>query len=179
MAKKLFLTLLTAALISVQLSTVHSQEDPPPAPMPSPRGYHNMTYDVESDRVIVFGGLTMTSMNSFDLHTDTWAYDIHTNTWTLMSPAQSPAGAGTLAYDVQSDRAILFLGGEWPGQSFRETWAYDFNTDTWTNLEPETAPPALLGARMVYDSESDRMILFSGLDVMEFPCAPDHWVLSQ
>ena len=28
-----------------------------------------------------------------------------------MSSAQSPAGAGTLAYDVQSDRAILFLGG--------------------------------------------------------------------
>ena len=69
MARKMSLTLLTVTLILAPLSTVYSQENPPPAPMPSPRGYHNMTYDVESDRVILLGGLTMTSMNSFDLHT--------------------------------------------------------------------------------------------------------------
>jgi N-acetylneuraminic acid mutarotase len=134
-----------------------------------------MTYDVESERVIVFGGLTMTSRTSFDLHIDTWAYDSQNNNWTLMSPAQSPSTHGPLAYDAQSDRAIMFLGGDVPPQSFRETWAYDFNTDTWTNMQPETAPPAVLGPTMVYDSESDRMILFSGFDVLNSR-PPNHWI---
>jgi N-acetylneuraminic acid mutarotase len=133
-------------------------------PTPSARGYHAMTYDVESDRVILFGGLTTGSNVN-----DTWAYDISTNTWTKMAPAQSPTlGEGPLAYDHQSDRVIRFLlpiMGNRPTGEPSETWAYDLNTDTWTNLEPSTAPPPLAGARMVYDVESDRMILFGGIDV--------------
>ncbi|MBN1965892.1 MAG: SH3 domain-containing protein [Anaerolineae bacterium] len=138
-------------------------------PTPAPRGYHCMTYDVESDRVILFGGEIgpppLPPLN------DTWSYEVATNTWTQMAPAQSPSpGEGPLAYDVQSDRAILFLGTiGWPPLEVpSETWAYDLNTDTWTNVEPPVVPPALLGARMVYDTESDRMILFGGIDSMEF-----------
>lgn len=140
-----------------------------PGPTPVSRGYHQMTYDVESDRVILFGGQALTpNLN------DTWSYEVATNTWVRMTPAQSPPpGEGPLAYDIQSDRAILFLGaifstGEIPGGEPSETWAYDFDTDTWTNVEPSTAPPPLLGARMVYDGESDRMILFGGLDAIAF-----------
>jgi N-acetylneuraminic acid mutarotase len=138
-------------------------------PTPPSRGYHQMTYDVESDRVILFGGLVGPPPNP--LLNDTWSYEVSTNTWTKMAPAQSPApGEGPLAYDIQSDRAILFLGTiGWPPEEVpSETWAYDFNTDTWTNLEPSTAPPPLLGERMVYDEESNRMILFGGIDSMEF-----------
>lgn len=134
-------------------------------PVPAPRGYHQMTYDVESDRVILFGGLVAGGVEI----NDTWSYDVSTNTWTQMAPVQSPApGDKAFAYDTQSDRAILFLN---PLKNLRptggpsETWAYDFNTDTWTNLAPPTAPPQLTGARMVYDAESDRMILFGGMDV--------------
>ncbi len=137
-------------------------------PMPAPRGYHQMTYDVESDRVILFGGFLIAPGPMLD---DTWSYEVSTNTWTKMAPAQSPpTGEGPLAYDIQSDRAILFLGtiGFPPKKVPSETWAYDLNTDTWTNLEPSTAPPPLLGARMAYDAESDRMILFGGLDAMAF-----------
>ena len=135
-------------------------------PVPAPRGYHRMTYDVESDRVILLGGMVGGSEIS-----DTWSYDVSTNTWTQMTPEQSPPPSDdTLAYDIQSDRAILFLvpivnGSPTEGPS--ETWAYDLNTDTWTNLAPATAPPQLLGAVMVYDEESDRMILFGGIDAAE------------
>ena len=110
-------------------------------PTPAARGYHQMTYDTESNRVILFGGEV-----GFPppLLNDTWSYTLATNTWTKMAPAQSPPpGEGPLAYDIQSDRAILFLGTiGWPPEAVpSETWAYDLNTDTWTNLEPATAPP--------------------------------------
>lgn len=175
MLRNIYFELLNAAFLMASLLVVQAQDQTPSAPSPSPRGYHYMAYDIESDRAIVFGGLTMTSATSFDTHTDTWAYDIHTNTWTLMSPAQSPSSHGLLDYDAQSDRAIMFLGGDWPAIIIRETWAYDFNTDTWTNMEPETEPPGLLGGMLAYDSESDRMILFSGLDVVNSR-PPNHWL---
>jgi N-acetylneuraminic acid mutarotase len=83
-----------------------------------------------------------------------------------MAPAQSPPiGEGPIAYDSQSDRTIFFYGTDFPSTvATSETWAYDLNTDTWINMEPDVIPPRLLGARMVYDSESDRMILFGGLN---------------
>jgi N-acetylneuraminic acid mutarotase len=132
-------------------------------PTPSARSYHVMTYDVESDRVILVGG-----MAANDDVNDTWTYDVSTNAWTQMAPDQSPTmGEGPIAYDVQSDRTIRFLcplERHFPSGEPSETWAYDLNTDTWTNMEPENAPPPLAGARMVYDVESDRMILFGGID---------------
>jgi N-acetylneuraminic acid mutarotase len=76
-----------------------------------------------------------------------------------------------MAYDAESDRVILFLGAmSETGDYFdlapwSETWVYDFDTDTWTNMEPVETPYGLRGPRMVYDAESDRMILFGGWEV--------------
>jgi len=133
-----------------------------------------MAYDVESDRVILFGGLIDPENGLFD---DTWAYDVGENAWTKMSPATSAGQAGgAMAYDVQSDRMVLFTGEFFygirenpPAEPASETWTYDYNTDTWTNMEPTEAPHGLNGTRMVYDAESDRMILFGGLDAESIP----------
>jgi N-acetylneuraminic acid mutarotase len=125
-----------------------------------------MTYDAESDRVILFGGYMAGTGRAYK---DTWSYDFSTNTWRQMRPTPSPGKSdGPMAYDAGSDRVILFIGSTSetgdhydlaPGS---ETWVYDFDTNTWTNMEPAEAPYGLKGARMVYDVESDRMILFGG-----------------
>jgi N-acetylneuraminic acid mutarotase len=83
-----------------------------------------------------------------------------------------------MAYDTQSDRVILFFGENWAPPNIEpkgETWAYDTNTDTWTNMKPDDSPYGILGSQMVYDSESDRMILFSGWDVETLSDKPDTW----
>lgn len=134
---------------------------------PVGREFSQMIYDVESDRFVLFGG-----QGAAARFNDTWAYELATDTWTKMKPAQPPPiGEGPLAYDAQSDRAIWFFGSVWIGSNegmvdnlTSETWAYDLNSDTWTNMSPATNPPPLIGTRMVYDSESDRMILFGGMD---------------
>ncbi len=139
-------------------------------PSPVFRGDHQMVYDSESDRIILYGGYmpfnTLLELDEVYL-TDTWAYDVNSNTWTQMAPAQTPpSGDGTLAYDAQSDRVIWYLGDYFPSArgEGRETWAYDYNTDTWIRMQPEASPRRLIGARMVYDGESDRIILFGGFD---------------
>ena len=162
---------LTTAPLPPRPKSVPPTDRPlPPAPRPfqsvSPaaRGYHVMAYDAESDRIVLFGG----GLNPESFLKVTWAYDFETNIWQDMPPAQSPpAGEGPMAYDIQSDRTILFRGTlrHKPGG---ETWAYDFNTNVWKNMGPTETPFGLVGAQMAYDAESDRMILFGGVDANVF-----------
>lgn len=132
---------------------------------PSDRNTIPVVYDSDSDRTIMFGGWTGT----FESLGDTLAYDLNENSWENMSPAIAPgARAGhASAYDVESDRVILFSGGE-SGVSetlvnYKDTWAYDYDSNTWDNITTAQMPPARLSASMVYDSESDVCILFGGI----------------
>ena len=134
-----------------------------PVSSPSARAAHDMAYDAQSDRVILFGGLT----EFVEVLGETWAYDFDTNTWTVMNPTTEPSARSShaMAYDAGADRVILFGGVQNVGGTFVEvndTWAYDFNTNTWTNRNPAVAPSPRLGHRMAYDAQSDRTILLGG-----------------
>ncbi len=133
-----------------------------PSSAPAARRYFAMTYDSASDRVILFGG----DLDSGGAN-DTWAYDFHANTWTNLNPSSAPSvrGYSAMAYDSAADRTILFggyglEGGDWV--YLDDTWAYDFHANTWTNVSSSFAPPARSDHGMVYDSVSDRVILFGG-----------------
>ena len=138
---------------------------------PSAPSFHAMAYDAESDRVILFGGRG-------DPNKGTWAYDHDTNSWTNMNPATSPdprpfaISDHAMAYDAQSDRVILFGGFSGTRSNpihYDDTWAYDFNTNTWTNMNPTSSPTTRHAHRMVYDAQSDRIILFGGIkDAFDF-----------
>jgi hypothetical protein len=124
-------------------------------------------YDSESNVLIL---IPRKGVNK-KLSGQTWIFDLEVQTWEKRDGP--PHGYGPAAYDTQSDRIIFFNGCTWHGgitlQLARwtangQTWAYDYNTDTWTDMQPEESPYGLCMAGMVYDSESDRMILFSGTD---------------
>ena len=54
-----------------------------PPTQPLKRAAHNLAYDAESDRVVLFGG----DVSPGYVHSDeTWAYDLNANTWTDLSP---------------------------------------------------------------------------------------------
>jgi PKD repeat protein len=128
-----------------------------PAARPPADYFHRMAYDVDSDRVVMFGGI-------YSQGNATWAYDFDTDNWTNLDPAGKPPPryVHSMAYDSESDRTIIF-GGLWSPQVwYDDTWGYDFNNNTWTKMVPVTGPPARHYHAMAYDSESDRVILFGG-----------------
>jgi hypothetical protein len=140
-----------------------------PSPQPSARFEPQMTYDSESDRVIMAGGY-----GSGGDKDDIWAYDYNTDTWELMNPGVEPSMIGAFAYDTASDNVISFWGESSPGQ---ETWTYDYNTDTWTQRFPLSNPPVRERPMIAYDSESDVTILFGGKGENGFETAMgDTWV---
>ena len=147
-----------------------------PTPIPSPtavpkvaaQGYHALAYDEAANLVILkpFQGNNRTILKS-----SAWEFNLEAGTWQKRADGP-PKGDGYLAYDAQSDRTILFTGmrnlpHSGAGKKNGQTWAYDYNSDTWTNMTPEEGPNNLLGPRMAYDSESDRIILFGGWRAMD------------
>jgi N-acetylneuraminic acid mutarotase len=142
---------------------------------PSPRGYVSMAYDSESNQVILFGGQTGVYTDPANDNDETWAFDVTSNTWKEMKPSVSPpaGAAGVLAYDVESDRVILY-GNTRILSTSNTTWAYDFNSNTWTKMEAK-GPDGHLGLKMAYDVESDRIILFGGYDVQSNSFYDDTW----
>jgi hypothetical protein len=93
---------------------------------------------------------------------DAWSYKTGTNTWTPLSPIFK--GAFATDYDSKADRVVFYhsltLRGAY--RAMRDTYVYDPNNDKLENVAPKDAPLGYLGAPLVYDSESDRFILFSG-----------------
>lgn len=136
-----------------------------PSFAPSPRFYSVMAYDSESDRIILFSGCYP------NVFTDTWAYDYNTNTWQNMNPSENPgAYPGGLIYDAEEDLCITYVGSIDfdETQLSNETWSYDYNSNSWTEYSVSTSPSVRTRAKIVYDHNSDVMLLYGGLGLGRF-----------
>lgn len=81
-----------------------------------------------------------------------------------------PARIGpALGFDPISRLLIMFGGAPatgtnlatgHPATRLNETWSWD--GQKWTQLHPKTSPPALFGARMITDPNTQRLLLVSG-----------------
>ena len=65
-----------------------------PAVSPRPRRAHQMAYDSESDRVVLFGGHATN---------DTWAYNVDTDIWTPLTLPSRPLDLRASTVDLQID----------------------------------------------------------------------------
>jgi hypothetical protein len=122
--------------------------------------YNVAAYDEQSGRVIGFGP------------EDTAVYNVESNAWERMNPAVQPPTfrfGFTLAYDVQSDRVILFGGGVLLHDWMNDTWAYDYESNTWAEMSPEVSPPRRDFHAMAYDAESDLIILWGANEIGRTP----------
>ena len=128
---------------------------------PTRRYSHFMAYDPESDRVLLFngydaktGGWGFRRLDDESLARDEWAYDVAQNRMELLRTAPYTIYNVT-AYDAQSRRLIGF-GAD-------NTAVYDLENKAWEKTEPEEEPGTWrFGFGLVYDSQSDRTILFGG-----------------
>jgi hypothetical protein len=128
---------------------------------------------VPGGKAIVYGGdqspvNTMTATPTRQLVEDVWQIELGCGSWTQL---QVPSGAGprggyAAAYDSKRDRVIVFgglAGASAHPPLANDTWALDLTAMTWTHLMPGgTVPATRVAARMAYDADRDRMLLFGG-----------------
>ncbi len=135
-----------------------------PVSKPNARYYHGLVYTADSGKTVLFGGSdTHGYSGGMNHYSDTWTYDLTTNRWVEAFPVTPiPRHRHSMAYDVNSDQAILF--GGFDAKYFDDTWMYNVTANNWTNMNPVTKPSARDGHSMVYDVGSEEVILFGGYD---------------
>jgi len=143
-------------------------------------------YDAINDRLIVFGGEDLTSLPR---PTDVWVLAnasgvVGTSSWTQLSPTGGPPlgrDFGTVIYDPTSNSIIVHGGCAGNcSPALADTWVLSnanglSGTPTWTQL-PD-APVARDEHGAVYDSGSNRMIVFGGNTGFYGTDRNDVWVL--
>jgi hypothetical protein len=138
-----------------------------------------MAYDSKTDQVLLFGGAIGDPCfeDCPPLFSETWIYDVATNTWTQIKPPSDPGprANAAMAYDVESDRFILFAGyTSVDNYAPLDTWSFDMNTKTWTQMKAP-GPAYHFGHKLVYDSKADRMILWGGWNMKDNVGTNDTW----
>jgi N-acetylneuraminic acid mutarotase len=118
------------------------------------RDHHEMVYDENSQRLVLYGGQT----GSREFDTRTWTYK--TGVWT---PLNIPGPGGrvhhAMAYDAERKKTVLF-GGSGPDRSFDETW--EFDGKQWSKIETPTNPGQRTHHAMVYDPLRKKVLLYGG-----------------
>ncbi|HYM79978.1 MAG TPA: kelch repeat-containing protein [Candidatus Limnocylindria bacterium] len=128
---------------------------------PAPRHSHTAVYDLNSDRLVIFGGDSEGSRNN-----DVWTLEPGTPpTWSQLSPggvAPTPRRGYSAIYDELRDRMIVF-GGDLSG-GLSEIWELSLGPmPIWTQLLPQNSGPSgRFEHTAVYDGAGDRMIVFGG-----------------
>lgn len=175
------------------------QTTPTTGAAPVGRIYSSLSYNPNSNRAILFGGYSVhTPANTF--HNDVWVLSNANGTgpssWTQLLPMDSPGGPGRRccfgsAYDPGSDRLIIYGGqNNAPGSAFyNDVWVLS-NADgiggppSWTRLTTTgTAPIPRRWHNVVYDAQSNRLLVFGGEAAQGTAVCPctmmnDFWVLT-
>jgi hypothetical protein len=152
------------------------------AAQPSPRGYVDMVYVPQVDRVLVFGGQSSPNPPYPPLG-GTWWWDPRSGAWTeiVSEPQPSPRSASHLEVHAPTGTVVLFGGGKPAGggfDTFSETWVFDPFAQRWSLLEFDgPTPTAEIGEQFAYHEAADLFVLHGGLTLNGFRMLNDTWHL--
>lgn len=125
---------------------------------PPPREAHAMAYDAANGVVVLFGGTSVTSGQTF---ADTWMWN---GTYWLQSFAPGPSARRNhhMAYDALRQRVVLHGGLVVSANQAesRQTWEWDGTA--WHNMQ--TSLPPAYEPSLTYDSLRQRVVLYGGDD---------------
>jgi len=138
-----------------------------------------MVYDADQNRIVIFGGNTLTTpSNSLN---ETWALELDDLTWNKLNTTgplpQARWGHGAI-YDPSEHRMIIFGGKTVENEKircFNDLWELDLGSLEWRQIrwyEPTPLPRAAMA--MVFDYPNSRMIIFGGEEA-DFTSLNDLW----
>lgn len=154
-----------------------------PIDSPSVRQSFAMYYDVNAQKVILFGGYRDISPH----HGDTWVFNYTDSSWTELNPSSHPSGryGSNLVYDADNSRGFLFGGRSGVATLNDDTWVYYYENNSWSEIITVIKPDIRYWHGMVYDSNNQKVIVFGGrnlgapgqalADTWEFDLSTNEW----
>ncbi len=155
-----------------------------PSSLPPARDSHTAVYDSTSDKMIVFGGESASqALNDF------WVLQNATETsatWSGPITTNAPPGrvGHTAVYNDQIHQMTVFggsldLDGTSLTSELRGVSNADSNSPQWSASLAGAGPSSRWGHAAVYDSATDRMIVFGGTTQTNGALSKEVWVLDQ
>ena len=144
------------------------------ATLPPQRAGASVIYDAPRQRLIMFGGATVTEYGT----NDTWAYSLSGGGWSYLGGGPGGRQGHTAVFDPVGNRMIVY-GGRASGVTLGDVWSLSLaGTPTWTQLSPTgTAPPTRFQHTAIFDAPRNRMVVYGGIS--EFTgLVNDVWALS-
>jgi len=127
---------------------------------PSPRNRVQSSYDTDTDKLLLFGGLEYNPPHSNVYLNDTWEFV--DNKWREIETSVSPPPRmrGALCYCPTWQKFILF-GGSYSSTHLNDTWSYD-HVNGWVQLWPVHKPEARHSFGMTFDENVGKVLLYGG-----------------
>jgi phage tail-like protein len=126
---------------------------------PSARSSFTLTYYPPQEGVLLFAGLSqLSATGSLD---DTWLWN--GTVWEQLLPAVSPGARYGYAMAYHPPTESIFLYGGYSittGEYLDDMWSW--NGTTWTQVTGASMPGPLYFASMVYEPDSESLVLFGG-----------------
>lgn len=129
---------------------------------PPPRVGAVMAYDSVRNRLVMFGGATLS-----DYYGDTWEWSLNEG-WierTDLTTHPSPRSYAKMVYDTQDNKMVLFGGLAANGEQ-EDTW--ELTSSGWTLISPSTYPSARSEHAMAYDEARHVTVLHGGREGTTF-----------
>ncbi|MGQ0627139.1 MAG: Kelch repeat-containing protein [Phycisphaerales bacterium] len=129
---------------------------------PTARGYTTLTFEPNTQRLILFGGITAAQGAAFASPTnETWAFNgFNWVELTLNGPAPQPRFAHAAAFDPSRGRLVVLGGLDQNGTALGDTIEFDWSSPSWRSIVPPTDPR--FGAAMAYDASRRVTVAFGG-----------------
>ena len=151
---------------------------------PSPRENATGVYDTANNRMTIFGGdSAQGELGDVWVLTNANGTETISPSWIQLFPSTqiTPRTDHTAVYDVNSNRMIVFGGGD-ASSLFNDVWvltnANGMGGDPeWVELAPDGTPPSpRISLAAAYDPTTNRMVVFGGSDGSS--TLNDTWVLA-
>ncbi|WP_455392779.1 Kelch repeat-containing protein [[Eubacterium] cellulosolvens] len=141
------------AEVMLDMSDLNHWTEKFPTTKPTARRDHAMAEVWGTDKVLLFGGYTTSTMSD-----ETWIYEFGNNTWKNMNPPNKPSAryAHAMASIWGTDKVLLY--GAWFGN---DTWLYDLSDNNWTQLFiGGPSPRRYFAISSIYGT--DKVVFFGG-----------------
>lgn len=143
---------------------------------PPGRSRHSAIFDTNTNRMIIFGGIS--GQNALS---DTWALDLETGEWTELQTTGTPPDARFnhgAAFDPDG-RMIVFGGNAGTVINIdvrADVFVLDLETNTWSEGTPEVAGPApRTWTTTLWDPVQSQLVAFGGGDDSAFTGTVDYF----
>jgi len=154
---------------------------------PSKRYLGAIAYSSQNDTVILFGGYNSSGIpDSQHVEDDTWVFNFSYYKWYELTEGLTTSPPkryqSQLTYSPTANKMVMF-GGYNTADRLQDTWIFNSSDYKWYQASPTNIPTKRSYHQMVYDSKSDRVIMFGGTpdgttllnDTWEFNFTDEDW----